>query len=130
MEMGIEIHTQDRSGRTALHLAVLNSHEEVVEGFLSTLQESRDNNARLNWTKQQFAAFINMQDEARQTALHLAITSQQEIIVEMLLRTDIDLELENSCGYTALHLAGIHGNDMIVEILVNKGANINSRIAG
>ena len=47
-------------------------------------------------------------------------------MVEMLLRTDIDLELEDSNGYKALHLAGLHGSDSIVELLVNRGADINS----
>lgn len=86
------------------------------------------NNAQLKWTRQQITAFFNTQDEAGQTALHLATANQQETVVRMLLMTDIDLELEDSCGCKALHLAGMHGNDNIVEILVNRGADINSRV--
>ena len=130
LEMNIDIHSQDRAGRTALHLAIQNSHEEVVQAFLSTLRESRKRNGQLRWTSQQLKAFVNTQDESSQTALHLAAAGRQDAIVEMLLETDIDLELEDNNGCKALHLAGLHGNDAIVELLVNRGADINSRIGG
>lgn len=126
LELDIHIHSQDRAGRTALHLAVQNSHEEVVHLLLSTLQSFRNRNAELRWTTEQLTAFVNTQDEFGQTALHLAAAGRQDAIVKMLLRTDIDLELEDSNGYKALHLAGLHGSDSIVELLVNRGADINS----
>lgn len=130
MEMDIQIHSQDRAGRTALHLAVQNLHEEVVQVLLSTLQVSRNKNAQLRWTTQQLTVLVNTQDDSGQTALHLAAASGQEAIVGMLLERDIDLELEDNNGCKALHLAGLHGHDTIVELLVNKGADINSRIGG
>ena len=130
LEVDIDIHSQDRAGQTALHLAIQNSHEDVVQALLSTLRESRKRNAQLRWTNEQVKAFVNTQNRFGQTALHLAAASRKDAIVEMLLETDIDLELGDNNGYKALHLAVLDRNDAIVGLLVKRGANVNSKIGG
>ena len=128
--MNVDICKQDLLGRTALHLAIQNSHKEVVEALVAPSDDIRSAGDRVRRRTRNLEVFVNIRDNTGQTALHLAAATGQEAIVELLLKTDIDIELDDNQGCKALHLAGLKGDDKIVGLLVESGANINSLIGG
>ncbi|RXN27338.1 NF-kappa-B inhibitor alpha-like protein [Labeo rohita] len=77
-------------GDTYLHLAVIH---EAKEAALKIINLSYG------------APFLNIQNNQRQTALHLAVITDQPLIVEQLLKAGCDATLVDDHGNTALHIA-------------------------
>ncbi|XP_051501982.1 NF-kappa-B inhibitor alpha-like [Myxocyprinus asiaticus] len=50
-------------------------------------------------------SFLNIQNDQRQTALHLAVITEQPLIVERLVKSGCDASLVDDSGNTALHIA-------------------------
>ncbi len=62
------------------------------------------------------------------TLLHLAVKSDQEDVVELLIAKDVDVNIQAGHGYqTPLHISVHEGNARTVELLVAKGADINAK---
>jgi ankyrin repeat protein len=60
------------------------------------------------------------------TALHLAVESKDEGVVEELLNNDVDIDaVDGKSGRTALFLACEQSNKPLVSLLVERGANVN-----
>lgn len=55
---------------------------------------------------------------ASQTPLHLAVITEQEAVVEDLLRAGADLSLLDRLGNSVLHLAAKGGHDRLLSILL------------
>ncbi|NP_955923.1 nuclear factor of kappa light polypeptide gene enhancer in B-cells inhibitor, alpha b [Danio rerio] len=77
-------------GDTYLHLAIIH---EATDAALKMIALSRRD------------PFLNIQNNQRQTALHLAIITDQPLIVEQLLKAGCDASLVDDHGNTALHIA-------------------------
>lgn len=77
-------------GDTLLHLAIIH---EATEHSLHMIQISRCH------------PFLNVQNHQRQTALHLAVITEQPQVVEKLLKAGCDARLVDDSGNTALHIA-------------------------
>ena len=60
-------------------------------------------------------------------ALHLCAKFKERFnILEMLVRSNYDLDLQNKNGDTATHIAAMKGNFKHIECLVQAGAQINT----
>uniref|UniRef100_A0A3B3YA86 NF-kappa-B inhibitor alpha n=1 Tax=Poecilia mexicana TaxID=48701 RepID=A0A3B3YA86_9TELE len=82
-------------GDTLLHLAIIH---EAIEHVLQMIQLSRNH------------SFLNKQNHQRQTALHLAVITEQPKLVDCLLKAGADPLLADNSGNTALHIACKRGS--------------------
>lgn len=95
----VGINAEGQHGETALHLAALHGHKQIVNLLLSC------------------GAAVNVQDEDGETPLHYAAGKGYPDIVELLLAYQADVRVRNSQHWTLLYLAGEHGNTEIVNFL-------------
>ncbi|XP_074541181.1 NF-kappa-B inhibitor alpha-like [Halichoeres trimaculatus] len=77
-------------GDTLLHLAIIH---EATEHAFQMIKLSHNH------------PFLNVQNHQRQTALHLAVITEQPQLVERLLKAGCDPRLSDDSGNTALHIA-------------------------
>ncbi|XP_023139659.1 NF-kappa-B inhibitor alpha-like [Amphiprion ocellaris] len=77
-------------GDTLLHLAIIH---EAAEHAFQMIKLSHNH------------PFLNVQNHQRQTALHLAVITEQPQLVERLLKAGADPLLADDSGNTALHIA-------------------------
>lgn len=82
-------------GDTLLHLAIIH---EATDHSLQMIKLSHNH------------PFLNVQNHQRQTALHLAVITEQPQLVERLLKAGADPRLCDDSGNTALHIACKRGS--------------------
>jgi ankyrin repeat protein len=70
------------------------------------------------------AVNINEQNESGDTALHLAVRSDNDDLVEILLNAEANVNIQNNDGDTALHLAAFGNYIIIAEKIMAHGANL------
>ncbi|KAI4880877.1 hypothetical protein NFI96_014925 [Prochilodus magdalenae] len=88
-------HEVTEDGDTYLHLAVIHEAEDYATQII-----------KQSWND----PFLNWQNNQRQTALHLAVITEQPHVVEMLLKAGCDPCLVDQNGNTALHIACKRGS--------------------
>ncbi|MFT7801832.1 NF-kappa-B inhibitor alpha [Arapaima gigas] len=88
-------HERSEEGDTFLHLAIIH---EAADCALKMIQQSVND------------PFLNIQNYQRQTALHLAVITEQPQIVDHLLKAGCDPQLVDNQGNTALHIACKRGS--------------------
>jgi ankyrin repeat protein len=100
------IDKQDKSGATALHLAVLCASKDIAEMLIK------------------YGADPNIKDKDGNTALYSAASCGRREFVEILLSTGADPNIKNNSGGTALSSAVSPGyqNEEIAELLIKAGA--------
>jgi ankyrin repeat protein len=110
---GWDVNAQgEKYGRTALHLAAMNGHLEIVKLLL---EHGADVNAK---TKEGYGY----------TALHSAASNGHLEIVKLLLEHGADVNAKTKYGgYTALHSATMNGHLEIVKLLLEHGADVNAK---
>ncbi|HEX9462783.1 MAG TPA: ankyrin repeat domain-containing protein [Alphaproteobacteria bacterium] len=96
----------DNDGRTALELAVINEHLDIVEEMIK------------------YKVNCNARDREGNTALMLAAQRGFEQIAILLIRANTTVNLDNREGLTALTLAAQNGHLRVVELLVKSGADL------
>ncbi|KAM4521534.1 NF-kappa-B inhibitor alpha-like [Odontesthes bonariensis] len=89
-------------GDTLLHLAIIH---EATEHALQMIKLSHNH------------PFLNIQNHQRQTALHLAVITEQPQLVEKLLKAGADPLLADDSGNTALHIACKRGSLACFSVL-------------
>ncbi|NP_001158473.1 nuclear factor kappa-B [Saccoglossus kowalevskii] len=99
---------QDENGDSALHLAVIHGHVEVVHSLLSVI---------ISIPQQQI---VNRYNNLRQTPLHLAVITGQPEAVELLLRCGADVSKLDRHGNTAAHLAAELGSVNCLKVLLRQ----------
>jgi ankyrin repeat protein len=112
LDRHVDITMKNFDGRTALHLAALGGHHDIVE-----LLEKADFNAT---------------DEKGRTVLHLAalskcveqqleqrVAKQVDGVVDLLIKK-VDRKAIDYDGRTALHLAALYGQKRVVDLLIEK----------
>ncbi|KIE05195.1 hypothetical protein NF27_EI00020 [Candidatus Jidaibacter acanthamoeba] len=109
LSQGVAPDSQDKHGRTALHHAAELGYDRIIELLLSNDP----------------AAKINIQDNIRETALHMACFSGNLNAAKLLIKGGIGINTANAYGTTALHRAARIGNKDIIELLVNSDAGID-----
>ncbi|KAE8587417.1 hypothetical protein XENTR_v10021965 [Xenopus tropicalis] len=86
----------NEDGDTFLHLAIIHEEKTLVK---EAIQRSyRDH------------FYLNKQNNLHQTALHLAVITEQQDISQSLLQAGCDPEIQDFCGNTALHIACKQGS--------------------
>lgn len=89
-------------GDTLLHLAIIH---EASEHALQMIKLSHNH------------PFLNVQNHQRQTALHLAVITEQPQLVERLLKAGADPLLADDSGNTALHIACKKGSLVCFSVI-------------
>lgn len=97
---------QDDNGDTALHLAVLNARQEVVQSLLDIMASLPE-------------SFVSEYNFLRQTPLHLAAITKQPRMLECLLRARANARSRDRHGNTAVHIACMHGDAMCLKAMLN-----------
>ncbi|XP_036735088.1 nuclear factor NF-kappa-B p105 subunit isoform X1 [Manis pentadactyla] len=97
---------QDENGDSVLHLAIIHLHAQLVRDLLEVTSGLISDD------------IINMRNDLYQTPLHLAVITEQEAVVEDLLRAGADLSLLDRLGNSVLHLAAKGGHDRLLSILL------------
>lgn len=92
---------------TALHMAVIGNHSEVVRFLLSR------------------NANVNVQDEIQDTPLHRAASAGNAQLVQLLLEGHSEVDAKGYKGSTPLHRATKKNAFPIVKLLLNAGAAID-----
>ena len=69
--------------------------------------------------------YVNFQDEQGQSALHYAADEGNLKIVEILIKSNADLNLRSNIKRTPLHISCSHGYFDITKLLIENGALIN-----
>jgi len=126
-------HRSPSNGATALSLAVVGNHKEIVSELLRHGADPNTANM-MGVSVLAVAAQINFVDVVRMllgngarasqrtprgdTPLLLAATGGHVSVVEMLLNAGADVEESTSMGYTALMLAASRGHMAVVELLL------------
>uniref|UniRef100_A0A182UHY9 Uncharacterized protein n=1 Tax=Anopheles melas TaxID=34690 RepID=A0A182UHY9_9DIPT len=93
---------QDEFGETQLHLAVYERNEDLISKLVANVPQQ----------------FLNIQNDAAQTALHLAVLTEQPKAVRRLLVGGINQRIRDMDGNTALHLACSLGRAQIAKELL------------
>jgi hypothetical protein len=86
----IDLNCQSRSGRTALHYAILMGHDEMV-GFL--LSRNVD---------------VSIVDKVGCNALHLAVALNRESLAKALLTLGLDFSQKNNAGHRPLEIMALN----------------------
>lgn len=101
----------DNSKLTALHLASLNGHADIVRKLLEIPEVD-----------------TNAQDEQNETALHLAVKNGHQSTIEWLLAYFANVNAKDKKGFTPLHLAaGRRGPTIVKLILGGKDIEVDAR---
>ncbi|GBG25258.1 Ankyrin repeat domain-containing protein, chloroplastic [Hondaea fermentalgiana] len=108
----LKLSERDHLGRTALQALAAAEFEaedrQVHKADLLYMSAAQ--------TAQEFD--LDAQDKDGNSALHLAVQTEQVALVEWLVRKGADPELENNAGQTALHMAcALHGHHRIYQLL-------------
>ena len=94
-------------GRNALHYAVQQSNEQIVDLLI---QNGFD---------------VNSTDLYNNTPLHYAVSNPFPYNVQILIHHGADPDKYNLKKQTPLHMAAIKGNSMAVNLFVKEGADVN-----
>jgi ankyrin repeat protein len=108
-DLRLALHTLNEGGQTALYLAALLGHIEVVKVLL---------NAKAN---------VNAKNREGRTALHQAAYEGRVEAVKVLLNAEAKVSAEDQHGNTALHEAAWQSHVEVVKVLLNAKANVNAK---
>lgn len=99
----IDAYQQDIDGDTTLHLAIIHELQKEVLNLVDNVPHP---------------TYLNLQNNLLQTALHLAVLTNQPKIVRKLVITGAALDIRDRRGNTALHIACQEGNLPCAEELL------------
>ncbi|KAJ3539079.1 hypothetical protein NM208_g5635 [Fusarium decemcellulare] len=102
---------RDYYGRTALHLATVTNHAEMVEQLLG----------------QDPPAEKDAKDRNGHAPLHLAVPGQKQAIARLLIKAGADKDAKDRHGFAPLHMAaGSNAKDM-AKLLIEAGADKDAK---
>ncbi|EFQ24903.1 uncharacterized protein GLRG_00047 [Colletotrichum graminicola M1.001] len=116
LKLGFDIGAQDGRGDSALHCAARGG---IVETAQFLIGDQVGNGLG--------AANVNLENKCGETALHLAIKSEEVGMVELLLRHGANTSIQNKRGDAAMHIALGTTGCSIVQMLVKYGADVHLR---
>jgi len=93
------VSTRDSTGRTPLHFAAYEGHEDVVELLLA------------------HGADVNAKADNGETPLHFAARKGYTNVVKLLWLHGADVDAKDNHGDTPLDLAAVYGNSAVAEVL-------------
>ena len=145
--LAVDAHVQakDTWGESALHVAAINGHQQVTrllleyehdvdhsaadnEGVTPLMKAVIHNELIIARLLRDRGAYVDKQDNQGYSALHYAADTGQAELVELLLRSNVDMELTTfEHGYTPLMCAALLNNKPMVELLLLYGASIDAK---
>jgi ankyrin repeat protein len=111
LDHGADIICQDNQGRCPIYLAIKGNYQKVIDLFLAKINTP-------NWS---------YQDRQGCSALHFAASGGSDRAVQMILKSDVDIDLPDTRGWTPLHWACRSGSGKIVQMLRDSGADWSSK---
>ncbi|KAK5457969.1 hypothetical protein LTS15_004048 [Exophiala xenobiotica] len=115
---GVDLHSEDIFGNTALHVAAGTSRWFDMHSYLE--RQNLSYLLRIN-------ADVNAQNKQGWTPLHIACTRGFVYDAILMLNRHPNLELATRTGWTALHLAAFFGRAHIARMLLQKGSRVDAR---
>lgn len=132
----INLNIKDLSNNTPLLLACQKNHFMPALHLISTGSDincyniSSGNTALIEAVKSNCSSVVykllrqpnielNVCNNCGDTALHIAVENNHQVIISMLLEKDIDTSIKNVRGYTALDLATILKNRDVQLMIIN-----------
>jgi ankyrin repeat protein len=100
---------ENKSGSTALDVAVLAGHKDIVEFLLA-------NNAK-----------VDAKDGSGRTPLHSAAEKGYKEIAELLLANHANVNAKDRYGSAPLHYAAFYKQKAVAEVLIANHAQVNAR---
>jgi len=107
IEEGEDINATTPFGFTALHIAAVNGHEQVVTKLLS-----------------EAAIVVDTRNAKGNTPLHCAAEQGFASIASLLIKNGAKVDARGNNGETPLHVAAIKGHKSVVSLLIGEGATI------
>ncbi len=120
-----DVQKQDRQGKTAQDLAAAGNHTVIVQA-IDTFRwwaAAETGDTTLATTLHTAGFDVALQDDAGQTALHVAAAGGHAALVTALLAAGAEINLQDDAGQTALHVAAAGGHAATVTALLKAGAN-------
>lgn len=108
------INARNEIGRTPLHLAASRSHLEI---FVMLLEAGAD---------------VHLVDKNLWTLLHCAVSAQsaRSYLVDLIIRSGVDVSARNNLGETALHIAGRNRPQDVIQALLDANAPMSCDDSG
>lgn len=106
LKRGLNINTLNRRGYTGLQLAIFDNDIEMVDFLIQKGAKTDD------------------------MSCHFAAAMGRKEIVELLLKSGVDVNITEWSGRTPLHWAAQEGQCEIAELLIKNGANVNIQEEG
>lgn len=145
IDAGADLNTRTCSGKNSLHLAVLNDDTKSAEIILSAKSldnkllvsldswnlegetcfyvASKNQNLELMELLRDKGADINAREGLKgYTSLHLAVEKRNMEVINFLLNSKAQLDVENYAGLTSFQLCLHNDNEPLADLLMNKGA--------
>ncbi|KAI9798410.1 MAG: Ankyrin-2 [Piccolia ochrophora] len=141
-ELTLLVSDSDNECQTALHMAALGGHFQVVTSLLENGADAdardKEGNAALHLAAEgghaattrlllQKHSYVDMLNQEGENALHKAAKNGHDSIALMLLQAGIPVNAQTEEGSTALHLAAEQASVATMSVLLDYGANIESR---
>ncbi|CAH3195151.1 unnamed protein product, partial [Porites evermanni] len=105
-----DVNQLDKSGRTALHNAILGGHVNIVEILLEA------------------GADITLLDRSQEAPLHTAVrTGNENLVKAFLSREDCNPDITGKASQTPLHIAAKMDKVSICKVLIDHGASPDCR---
>lgn len=102
-DLEVDLCQRDDDGDTILHVAIIGEMKPVALTLISVCTQT---------------SWLNIQNYLLQTALHLAVLTGQNEIVDALIKLGVDVTLRDHQGNTALHLSCKLGNFAAVQTII------------
>jgi ankyrin repeat protein/preprotein translocase subunit SecA len=109
LEIGIDINTMDRQGKTALYVACGKGDIDFIKTLLG------------------LGAQVDAADQEGKTLLHRAIINNDTVVVSWLLKAGAKLALADQQGYTSLHWAAQYNRAALAAYLIAAGAAVEAK---
>ncbi|ELU11258.1 hypothetical protein CAPTEDRAFT_156381 [Capitella teleta] len=97
-----QLFEQDEEGDNHLHMAIIHRNMPMAEAIINICPSQE---------------LLNLVNDFRQSALHLAVLTEQPPLVRRLVARGAKLEARDHNGNTPLHLACLHGFEACIEML-------------
>ena len=127
LDSNCQVNAKNKHGQTAFMLAAYHNSFSILELLISDDLPKIENASNSN-IKIDIKIDLNEVDKNHNSALHLALLSQQEncalFILDRLESNSKLINFKNKKGDSPLHLAAMNGLVTVVEILLSKGADI------
>ncbi|CAB3997549.1 B-cell lymphoma 3 [Paramuricea clavata] len=106
---------RDDDGDTPLHIAIVHENARLIQKLVGLISLSK--------------LTVNTPNNLSQTALHLAVLTEQPMVVEQLMDAGADPNAQDRNGQTAIHLCAANGdNRCLTKIIHAKPKNLDLEI--